>query len=74
MSDPVCGNCGNPLSKHFVERYGDEVRTYCNQTTNGDIFTDEPSNAAIFDMLFERMPDVYDVLLEAWKRENGHTS
>lgn len=72
MTDPVCGNCGNPLSAHFVESYGREVRTYCNQVTNGDVFTDEPSESALFDMLVERMPEVYESLLAAWKREHGH--
>lgn len=71
-TDPVCGNCGNPLSQHFVEGYGSEVRTYCNQTTNGDVFTDEPSDSALFDMLVERMPDVYEALRASWKKENGH--
>ena len=72
MTDPVCGNCGNPLSQHFVESYGSEVRTYCNQVTNGDIFTDEPTDSALFGMLVEQMPDVYEALRASWKKENGH--
>lgn len=72
MSDPICGNCGNPLSKHYPERYGDELRTYCNTTTNGDVFTDEPQDSAILEMLIDRLPDTYDGLVSAWKQENGH--
>lgn len=72
MSDPVCGNCGNPLSAHYRERCGAETRVYCNTTTNGDVFTDEPQDSAILQMLVDRMPDIYDALVRDWKRENGH--
>lgn len=72
MSDPICGNCGNPLSKHYPERYGDELRTYCNTTTSGDVFTDEPQDSAILEMLADRMPEIHDALVADWKREHGH--
>lgn len=72
MTDPVCGNCGNPRSRHFVESYGSEVRTYCFLDTNGDVFTSDPSDADIMEMLEERMPEVYESLVATWKRENGH--
>lgn len=41
--DPICGNCGNPLSKHFPEQCGHKWTIYCNKVTNGDVFTEEPS-------------------------------
>lgn len=72
MSDPICGNCGNPLSEHFVETYGSETRMYCYTHTTGDIFTDEPQDSAILSMLVERRPEIYDELVVTWKTENGH--
>ena len=72
MTDPICGNCGNPQTKHYREHYGNEVRTYCNTFTNGDVFTDYPQDSAILEMLIDRMPEVHDALVADWKREHGH--
>lgn len=74
MANPICGNCANPLSAHFVERYGDEARVYCNQQTSGDVFTDEPTDEAIMEMLLERHPQVYEGLRTAWRQEHGHAN
>lgn len=74
MTDPICGNCGNALSKHFREKYGEEERIYCNTRTNGDVFTDEPADHEIMCMLIDRIPDVYDTLVATWKREHGHAT
>ncbi len=66
-SDPICGNCGNPLSKHFHER-----EEYCNDTTTGDVFTDEPSSALLADWLMGRHPGLHARLVNQWKCEHGH--
>lgn len=72
-TDPVCGNCGNPLTQHYVESHPREgQRIYCNTFTNGDLFTSEPQESVIMDMLVDQHPDIYDGLINKWKIENGH--
>ena len=71
-ADAICGNCGNAYSKHYFEPYGEEQRVYCNMLTNGDIFTDTPSDGVIFDMLLEDHPGLYDYYLAKWRREHKH--
>lgn len=71
-ADAICGNCGKPYSKHYFEKYGDEDRVYCNTLTNGDIFTDTPSDDTIYDMILEDHPSMYDQYLEKWQKANKH--
>lgn len=65
--DPICGNCGNPLSKHYHEH-----EEFCNLTTTGDIFTDEPRESLIIDKLVENHLEEYEQIILEWKKENGH--
>jgi len=65
--DPICGNCGKPLSKHYHEN-----EIYCNALTTGDIFTDEPLEERILDMINEKHPEIVEEVINEWKRENGH--
>ena len=67
MSDPICGNCGNPLSKHF-----DEDEMFCNETTNGDVFTSTPVDSILLDYIREKSVVFYNQLVKDWKRDNGH--
>lgn len=71
-ADAICGNCGNAYSKHYFEPYGDEQRVYCNTFTNGDIFTDTPSDDTIFNMILDDNPEMYDQYLARWQKANGH--
>lgn len=71
--EPICGNCGNPLSKHYREKVREEERLYCNTFTNGDVFTSEPSDSWLFSELQERHPEICDALVAEWKIKNGHT-
>lgn len=64
----ICGNCGKRLSEHHHE---DEV--YCNTFTNGDVFTDDPSDDTLMAWLREKHPSFIDDETAAWKRANGHT-
>lgn len=66
-SDPICGNCGNPLSKHLHER-----EEYCNDTTTGDIFTDDPRAELLANWLEVQNPTFYALLVADWKRAHGH--
>ena len=65
-SSPVCGNCGKPLSAHHRE---DE--DYCFHDTNGDIFTDEPQDWMVMDMIDD---EIIEAARNKWKAENGHNS
>lgn len=67
-ADPICGNCGNPRSKHYFEF--DQV--YCNATTNGDIYTTEAPRELILEQLAELHQTAYDELANKWRRDNGH--
>ncbi|WP_299116962.1 hypothetical protein [uncultured Winogradskyella sp.] len=63
----ICGNCSKPYSEHYFE---DEI--YCFTNTNGDIFTDEPNDKVIFDMILENYPNLYEAFVFKWKKENGY--
>ncbi len=67
MSDPICGNCGKPLSVHFHED-----AEYCYPNTNGDIFTSEPSVHMVYAYLESHEPDMLVNLIRDWKFYNGH--
>lgn len=68
MNDPICAACGNKKSRHLFE--ANEV--FCNDYTNGDVFTSEPSDHQISELLQEHHPNVYQKLIYLWKLENGH--
>lgn len=65
--DPICGECGKPLSKHFHED-----REYCNEVTNGDVFTDDPSDTMLMAFIRKKSSGIYDRMVTVWKLENGH--
>lgn len=67
VSDPICGHCGKPRSMHWVED-----QTYCFENTNGDLFTNEPSDETMAHFIQARDPSAFDFLVKEWKRENGH--
>ena len=66
-ADPTCGHCGKKLSNHYHE---DQI--YCYHDTTGDLFSAEPTDETIGEMLAERHPDLYLELTKVWKILNGH--
>ena len=66
--DPICGNCGQPYSKHYFER-----EDYCYHDTTGDVFMDEPHDQWVMERMAERHPELFDAIVAEWKRENGHS-
>jgi len=68
--DPICGNCGNPLSTHHREAHRSDI--FCNLTTTGDIYTTEPQEDMITARMVELYPQIYDRIVDEWKRKNGH--
>jgi hypothetical protein len=72
--DAICGACGNRYEQHFIEKYQNEVRVYCNKETTGDIFTDEPTADEIISLMEQEHPDLLEGLVNQWKRLNGHYS
>jgi len=69
-SDPICGDCGNPKSKHLTKRGRSAL--FCNADTTGNLFTDEPTQEAILELLEELFPGTEERLDLLWKRNNGH--
>lgn len=65
--DPICGNCGKPLSQHYKE-----AELYCYHNTTGDIFRDFPNEDLILNQLADKFPEEYDKLVLQWKKDNGH--
>lgn len=65
--DKICGNCGNPYSKHYFE---EEI--FCNDFTNGDVFTDEPQDYILISFIEENYNWVYKLMVYFWKKNNGH--
>ena len=65
--DPTCGNCGMPLSRHYHE---DEV--FCNDTTSGDVFTDDPSDTILMVYIRRKSDELYRQIVKDWKQEHGH--
>lgn len=63
----VCGNCG----KRWEEHHHEDV-AHCNLVTNGDVFTDDPSDDALMAWIREKHPSLVDDEIAAWKRANGH--
>lgn len=63
----TCGNCGKQYDDHFHE---DEV--YCNEYTNGDIFSSEPSHSELCIYLATYHSDFFINLIKEWKIANGH--
>lgn len=70
-NDPICGNCNKPRSHHFHDPCGLNNR-YCNQITDGDVFTAEPSDATMVSWLRMTYPVWLFVAEREWKREHGH--
>lgn len=66
-ADPICGNCGQPYSKHYFER-----EIYCYQNTNGDIYRAEPQESWVLSELADRYPELYEQIVQEWKVDNGH--
>jgi len=66
--DPICGNCGKPYSEHYFER-----EVFCNSYTNGDTFQDEPHEQWVMEQMADRHPELFDAIVDEWKRENGHS-
>ena len=64
-SDPVCGNCGKPKSKHYFKH-----EIFCYTHTTGDIYRTEPREDFILDKMAERYPELYQELVDEWKRDN----
>lgn len=65
--EAICGNC----CKRWDEHYHEEL-PFCNKITNGDIFTDEPNEHAIYDYLMDKEPSFMAEIVNKWKRDNGH--
>jgi hypothetical protein len=70
-SDTICGNCGTPRSHHFHDPCGLNNR-YCNQITDGDVFTSEPSDATLVAWIRDVNPSVLQSFVIHWKRHHGH--
>lgn len=65
--EAVCGHCGGRYDKHYFE-----TEIFCFPNTTGDIYTEEPNDDIIFEMITESDPDLYDKMVKKWKEENGH--
>lgn len=70
-NDPICGNCDKPRSHHFHDPCGLNNR-YCNQITDGDVFTSDPSESTLLAWMRREMPEVARIATGMWKREHGH--
>lgn len=70
--NPICGNCGKPLRTHWQNPHN----IYCYEHTNGDIFTDEPSEDFIIQEIVKRYQELYPNIMEdivkEWRIDNGH--
>ena len=71
-ADPICGACRNPRSLHHEERHGETDYLFCNLETTGDVFTDEPRDSDLMDLLARERPGVLDEMLHMWRVQNGH--
>lgn len=63
----ICGYCGQQRYKHYIE---DEA--YCFPDTNGDLWTNEPCDEMIADMVKEYFPEIWAKVVHKWKTDNGH--
>lgn len=63
----ICGHCGQQRYRHYIE---DEV--YCFPDTNGDLWTDEPSDEMIADIVRDEFPDIWSEAIQKWKKGNGY--
>lgn len=70
QADPICGNCGKPRSQHETEAGLEEL--FCYSHTTGDVFSDEPGDCAIIDLLHKRHPDIHTELVATWRTTHGH--
>ena len=62
----ICGNCGQPYKAHFIEN-----EVYCYRDTNGDVFTDVPSDSLLIAWIEEKEPKLYEKLVRDWQKDNG---
>ena len=65
--EAICGCCDKEYGNHYFEN-----EVYCFENTTGDIFTDEPNQLIIFDMMHEKNPELYEQCVSEWKIKNGH--
>jgi uncharacterized protein (DUF2147 family) len=72
QENATCGNCGNKYSEHHAETHGGQDYVFCNMDTNGDVFTDEPSDSALMDFIRDRYENFLNAIVKKWKSENGH--
>ena len=68
-SDPVCGECLKPLSKHDYVASMD--RYFCEPAASYEYST-EPLESAVMEVIEAMHPGIYEEAAERWKRENGH--
>jgi hypothetical protein len=62
--EAIRGNCGKKFSEHYHES-----EEFCFTDTNGDLFTDDPTDSAILDMF---QPEEIEAATNKWKKLNGH--
>lgn len=67
IADPVCGWCGKKFSEHFHEK-----EDYCYPNTTGDTFRDEPTDEWIYHEIENNHPELIDMIIRTWQRNNGH--
>ena len=65
--NPICGNCEKRKVDHYFES-----EIYCFENTTGDIFTDEPREDLITNMMVGLYPEIYTQLVSHWKKKSGH--
>jgi ribosomal protein S27AE len=68
----ICGNCGKMYMAHHHENYGRGIEHYCFTHTNGDVFTDTPSDETLFEMACKQDKSLFQRLLLQWRKANGH--
>lgn len=63
----ICGNCEKRYSEHYFEN-----EVFCFLNTTSDIFTDEPNESIVLNMIINKYPSLYDKCVSEWKINNGH--
>lgn len=63
----VCGNCEKAYNEHYFEH-----EVYCFTNTTGDIFTEEPNDNIVSDIIYEKHHELVQSVINEWKAENGH--
>lgn len=65
FDDTICGACGNAYGDHYFE--GDDV--FCNDYTNGDWFTRDPTHETLMSYMESKFPLIVEAAIEAWRSE-----